>query len=126
MYALVYLRLVGVCDCFHKVKVKAVGDKICRLKFFLNHEDTKAQRSTKGKVMYFAPMNRLRRFLGVLLIIIGPVIIYIVSTSAFRQVTTCQDVWEAMPWLLLATFIIPIGMSIAVVGFLSVKGEYDS
>ena len=30
MYALVYLRLVGVCDCFHKVKVKAVGDRICR------------------------------------------------------------------------------------------------
>ena len=76
--------------------------------------------------MYFALMNTFRRFLGVLLIIIGPVIIYIVSTSAFRQVATFQDVWEAMPWLLLATVIIPFGMSIAVVGFLCVKGEYDN
>lgn len=76
--------------------------------------------------MYFAVMNRFRKILGLVLIVVGPVIIYFIATAAFSRVAACEEFLEAMPWLLLATAIIPIGMSIAVVGFLCVKGEYDS
>ena len=57
--------------------------------------------------------------------VIGPVLILIISRAAFKRVADYQGLSEAWPWLLLATVAIPIGMSIAVVGFLCLKGELD-
>ena len=77
------------------------------------------------KSLYFATMNRFRRILGVLLIIIGPILIFFISTKSFDKVRESYGLLEALPWLLAATVIIPIGMSIAVLGFLCIKGEFD-
>jgi hypothetical protein len=71
-------------------------------------------------------MTTFKKVLGIFLILMGPSLIYAGSTTAFGNAMGSQGLWDALPWLLLATVMIPLGMAIAVVGFLYLKGEYGN
>lgn len=70
-------------------------------------------------------MKGLKTVFGILLIIVGPLLICSISNEAFGKLGSNWDFGDALPWLLLATATIPVGMSIAVIGFLCLKGELD-
>ena len=72
-------------------------------------------------------MNQLKRILGILWLILGPVLIFILIRSAVHNIDTGgkKDINKPLPWVIIITIFIPIAVGLIIFGWYAYKGEYD-
>ncbi len=72
-------------------------------------------------------MNQLKRFLGILWMLIGPIVFILLIISAFKNVNSSGkgDISNPIPWIIILAIFVPIAVGLTVFGWYSWKGEYD-
>ena len=76
-------------------------------------------------------MNLLKKIMGFVWMIIAPVVIYFLVTSAihniydFSSTVTKGDINKPMPWIIIITIFTPIAIGLMIFGYYALKGEYD-
>jgi uncharacterized membrane protein YadS len=72
-------------------------------------------------------MNQLKRFLGILWMMIGPIVFILLFISALQNInsTVKGDISNPIPWIIILAIFAPIAIGLTVFGWYSWKGEYD-
>ncbi len=72
-------------------------------------------------------MNQLKRFLGILWMLIGPIVFILLIISALQSInsTVRGDISNPIPWIIILAIFAPIAIGLTVFGWYSWKGEYD-
>lgn len=72
-------------------------------------------------------MNSLKRFLGLIWMLLGPIIIFILVKSAFDNIDPegKGDINKPIPWIIVITIFTPIAFGLMIFGWYAWKGEYD-
>ncbi|GAA4740083.1 DUF6814 family protein [Flavisolibacter ginsenosidimutans] len=71
-------------------------------------------------------MNGLKRYLGVLWIVVGIAAIALLIYSAATNINAAKgDIGKPIPWIIIITVFTPISLGLIVFGWYAVKGEYD-
>lgn len=72
-------------------------------------------------------MNKLKRFLGLLWMLIGPVVIFLLLQSAIENIdpTAKGDINKPIPWIIIITIFTPVAVGLMIFGWYAWKGEYD-
>lgn len=72
-------------------------------------------------------MKALKRWLGILWMILGPVIIFMLVKSAFENIdpTGKGDINKPVPWIIIIAIFTPIAVGLMLFGWYAWKGEYD-
>jgi Zn-dependent protease with chaperone function len=73
-------------------------------------------------------MNSLRRYLGILWMIIGPIAIFLLLQSAFQNISVGgnADINKPLPWIIIIAIFTPIAIGLTIFGWYSWKGEYGA
>ena len=70
-------------------------------------------------------MNLVKRYAGLLWMIMGPVaIFYLIKTSA-EEITKKPVIDTKIQWIVFVAIFIPIAIGLVVFGWYALKGEYD-
>ena len=73
-----------------------------------------------------AIMNQLKKLMGFVWIIIAPVIIFFLISSAVNNIGNgTKDINKPIPWIIIITIFTPIAAGLMVFGWYAIKGEYD-
>lgn len=72
-------------------------------------------------------MNQLKRILGIVWMLLGPVIIVALLKSAIHNIDPHGkgDINKPLPWIIIITIFTPIAIGLVIFGWYSFKGEYD-
>jgi len=72
-------------------------------------------------------MNQLKRLLGILWMLLGPVIIFILIRSAIHNIDVNGkgDINKPLPWIIIISIFTPIAIGLVIFGCYAFKGEYD-
>ena len=70
-------------------------------------------------------MNKLKRYPGVLWMIIGPAAIYYLIKTASEEIAKNPVINTKMQWIVFVVIFIPIAIGIMIFGWFALKGEYD-
>ena len=72
-------------------------------------------------------MEKVKRFLGLLWMLIGPVIIFLLITSALENIDPSRDgdINKPVPWIIIISIFTPIAIGLVIFGWYAWKGEYD-
>jgi len=71
-------------------------------------------------------MKTLKRFIGILLMIIAPAIIIFLIMGAVKNIGAGnKDINQPVPWAIIITIFTPIAVGLMLFGYYCVKGEYD-
>ena len=72
-------------------------------------------------------MNQIKRILGLVWMLIGPVVIYILISSAIKNIDLQgkADINKPIPWIIIITIFTPIAIGLMIFGWYAWKGEYD-
>jgi uncharacterized Tic20 family protein len=72
-------------------------------------------------------MNQIKRILGILWLLLGPVLIFILIKSAVHNIDTNGkgDINKPLPWIIIITIFTPIAIGFMIFGWYAYKGEYD-
>ena len=70
-------------------------------------------------------MNKLKRFLGYLWILLGPAIIFYLCLTSFREISNKPGADTIIQWSVFVFISIPIGVGLTIFGWYAVKGEYS-
>ncbi len=72
-------------------------------------------------------MNQLKRFLGILWMMIGPIVFILLIISALQNINSTGkgDISNPIPWIIILAIFAPIAVGLTVFGWYSWKGEYD-
>ena len=72
-------------------------------------------------------MNTLKKWVGLLWMIMAPVIIYFLVTGAIHNIssTGTKDINKPIPWIIIITIFTPIAIGLMIFGYYAVKGEYQ-
>ena len=72
-------------------------------------------------------MNQVKRYLGILWMLIGPVIFILLVFSAVENInsTVKGDISNPIPWIIILAIFAPIAVGLSIFGWYSWKGEYD-
>jgi len=70
-------------------------------------------------------MNKFKRYLGVLWMIIGPAAIYYLIKTASEEIAKNPVINTKMQWIVFVVIFIPIAIGIMIFGWFALKGEYD-
>jgi hypothetical protein len=72
-------------------------------------------------------MNAFRRFLGILILLLGPAAILFLSKQAYNKISlptsTTNDVLQ---WSIIIFIFVPISIGLIIFGYYAIKGEYDN
>jgi hypothetical protein len=71
-------------------------------------------------------MNQLKKILGVLWIVLGPVTIFYLIKTAASEITKKPGTDTKIQWGVVVLVFIPIAIGMMIFGYYAVKGEYDS
>lgn len=73
-------------------------------------------------------MKKLKQFLGILWMLIGPVAIFFLVHSAIKNVGSGKtgDITNPIPWIIIIAIFLPIAIGFCIFGWYALKGEYDS
>ncbi len=65
--------------------------------------------------------------MGLVWIIIAPLIIYFLVSSAIHNINSggTKDINQPVPWIIIITIFTPIAIGLMIFGYFAVKGEYD-
>ena len=70
-------------------------------------------------------MNAIKRYLGVIWIILGPVAIYYLIKTAAAEIAKKPVIDTKIQWAVFVIVFIPIAIGITIFGYYALKGEYD-
>ncbi len=72
-------------------------------------------------------MNQLKRFLGILWMLIGPLVFILLLISAIQNIngSVKGDISNPIPWIIILAIFAPIAIGLTLFGWYSYKGEYD-
>ena len=70
-------------------------------------------------------MNQLKKGLGIIWMILGPVTIYYLIKIAAEEIAKKPGIDTKIQWAVFIVVFIPIAVGIVIFGYYAVKGEYD-
>ena len=70
-------------------------------------------------------MNQLKRFAGILWIVMGPVAVYYLIKTAASEISKKPVIDTKIQWGVFVVIFIPIAIGIMIFGWYAFKGEYD-
>lgn len=72
-------------------------------------------------------MNLLKRYLGIIWMGIGPVMLYILFSSAYTNIIKGgeAEINQPIPWIIIITIFSPVAAGLTVFGWYAWRGEYD-
>ncbi len=72
-------------------------------------------------------MNTVKKIMGLVWIILAPVIIYLLVTSALHNINSggTRDINQPIPWIIIIGIFTPIALGLMIFGYYAIKGEYD-
>ena len=73
-------------------------------------------------------MNQLKRFLGLIWMVLGPIGIAILLWGAVTNInpTGTDDINKPLPWIIIIAIFTPIAIGLTIFGWYAWKGEYKS
>ncbi len=77
-------------------------------------------------------MNSVKRFLGIVWMLVGPVVFIMLVISAVSNIygdTNGQvlgDISNPVPWIIILAIFLPIAIGLSVFGWYVYKGEYEN
>lgn len=65
--------------------------------------------------------------MGLVWIVLAPVIIYFLITSAVHNINSggTKDINQPIPWIIIISIFTPIAVGLMIFGYYALKGEYD-
>jgi hypothetical protein len=70
-------------------------------------------------------MNQLKKWSGILWILLGPVAIYYLIKTALHQTAANPALDTKIQWGVFVVIFIPIAIGLMIFGYYALKGEYD-
>ena len=72
-------------------------------------------------------MNKLKRYAGVVWMIVGPLIFILLLIAAWYNIdsTGKKDINNPVPWIIIIGIFLPIVIGLVIFGWYALKGEYD-
>lgn len=72
-------------------------------------------------------MNQLKRYLGILWMILGPAAIFFLLQAAFTNIDSAgkADINNPLPWIIIIAVFTPIAIGLTVFGWYCWKGEFN-
>jgi predicted Na+-dependent transporter len=70
-------------------------------------------------------MNSIKRFLGIIWILLGPVAIYYLVKTAASEIAKKPVIDTKIQWGVFIVVFLPIAIGMVIFGYYAVKGEYD-
>ncbi|GAB4091381.1 DUF6814 family protein [Flaviaesturariibacter terrae] len=72
-------------------------------------------------------MNALKRYSGLLWMLLAPLVLYVLFSGALRHIDPAgnKDINKPIPWLIIIVVFTPIAVGLAIFGWYAWKGEYD-
>ena len=70
-------------------------------------------------------MNTIKRFAGILWMILGPLAIFYLIKTAMEEIAKKPVIDTKIQWLVFVVIFIPIAIGIMIFGWFALKGEYD-
>ena len=72
-------------------------------------------------------MDKLKRYLGIIWMLIGPVLFIMLVISAINNINghAKGDISNPIPWLIILAIFLPIAIGLAIFGWYALKGNYD-
>ena len=70
-------------------------------------------------------MNQLKKWLGIVWMIIGPVTIYYLCKTAIAEIARKPVIDTKIQWAVFVIVFVPIAIGIMIFGYYAFKGEYD-
>ena len=70
-------------------------------------------------------MNTIKRFAGIVWILMGPVAIYYLIKTASEEITKKPVLDTKIQWVVFVVVFIPVVIGLMIFGWYALKGEYD-
>ena len=72
-------------------------------------------------------MNSLKKYLGIIWLILAPVIFYFLVSGAIENIDTegKKDINNPVIWIIIISIFTPIAIGLMIFGWYAIKGEYD-
>ena len=72
-------------------------------------------------------MDKLKRYLGLIWIFIGPVLFIMLLISAVDNINSEVegDISNPIPWIIILAIFLPIAIGLSIFGWYALKGNYD-
>lgn len=70
-------------------------------------------------------MNTLKKWLGIVWMLLGPLAIYFLIKTAISEITRSPVIDTKIQWGVFVVIFIPIAFGITIFGYYAWKGEYD-
>lgn len=72
-------------------------------------------------------MDKIKRLLGLLWMILGPLTFFLLIYSAVENIDAAgtKDINKPLPWMIILIVFAPIAIGFAVFGWYAWKGDYD-
>lgn len=72
-------------------------------------------------------MNTIRKALGILWLLLGPVVIYFLFAGAVHNIDpdSKKDISNPVIWIIIITIFLPIAVGLMIFGWYALKGEYS-
>jgi hypothetical protein len=70
-------------------------------------------------------MNNIKRWLGIVWILLGPVAIYFLIKTAAEEIAKKPVLDTKIQWAVFVIVFIPIAIGMIIFGYYAIKGEYD-
>ena len=70
-------------------------------------------------------MNTIKRFAGILWIILGPLAIFYLIKTAAEEIAKKPVIDTKIQWIVFVVIFIPIAIGLMIFGWYALKGEYD-
>ena len=70
-------------------------------------------------------MNLIKRFAGIIWILLGPLAIYYLIATAISEIGKKPVIDTKIQWIVFVVIFIPIAIGMMIFGWFALKGEYD-
>jgi hypothetical protein len=73
-------------------------------------------------------MDNIKRFLGIIWMLTGPVLFIMLLISALNNINsnTKGDISNPVPWIIILAIFLPIAIGLSIFGWYAFKGDYRS
>jgi hypothetical protein len=70
-------------------------------------------------------MNQLKKYAGIIWILLGPVAMYYLIQTAASQILSKPGIDTKIQWAVFSVVFLPIAVGLMIFGYYALKGEYD-
>ena len=72
-------------------------------------------------------MNNIKKYLGIIWLLLAPAVIYFLVSSAWEHIDTkkTEQINNPVIWIIIIAIFTPIAIGLMIFGWYALKGEYD-